>query len=65
MQQKKKIPKYLNKKILDIYGVNNSLHYDFITNYFAILKIHKQPTNTNLFIFKNKYLKLHGFKYNS
>ena len=65
MQQKKKVPKFLKKKIFNINGIVNSLQYDFITNYFAILKSFKTPTHTNLFIFKNKYLKLHGFKYSS
>ena len=65
MQQKKKVPKFLKKKIFNVNGVVNSLQYDFITNYFAILKSFKMPTHTNLFIFKNKYLKLHGFKYSS
>lgn len=65
MQQKKRIPKYLKKKIFEITGITNCIQYDFITNYFAILKQHRQLTHTDLFIFKNKYLKLHGFRYNS
>ena len=65
MQQKKKTPKFLKKKIFEAKGLLNTLQYDFITNYFAILKFYKSNTHTNLFIFKNKYLKLHGFKYKS
>ncbi len=65
MQQKRKIPKFFKKKIFEVNGVKNTLQYDFITNYFSILKKHSQPSHTNLFILKNKYLKLHGFKYNS
>jgi hypothetical protein len=65
MQQKRKIPKYLKKIVFNIGGISNYIQYDFITNYFSILKEHRQPKHTNLFIFKNKFLKLHGFKYNS
>jgi hypothetical protein len=65
MQQKKKTPKYFKKIIFNVDGVTNCIQYDFITNYFSILKDHRKTLNNNLFIFKNKYLKLHGFKYNS
>jgi hypothetical protein len=65
MQQKKKIPEFLRKKIFEVGGLKNVLQYDFITNYFVILKSYRNSMHTNLFIFKNKYLKLHGFKYNS
>lgn len=65
MQQKKKTPKFLKKKIFEAKGLLNSLQYDFITNYFAVLKSYGSSNHSNLFIFKNKYLKLHGFKYKS
>ncbi len=65
MQQKKKIPKFFKKKHFNVMGSENCIQYDFITNYFVILKQYKQQTHTDLFLFKNKYLKLHGFKYNS
>jgi hypothetical protein len=65
MQQKKKIPKVFKRKVFFIKGLKNTIQHDYITNYFIILKQHRQETHTNLFVFKNKYLKLHGFKYNS
>lgn len=65
MQQKKRIPKFFKKKIFNLPGQTNTIQYDFITNYFIILKKSLNPTHTNMFIFKNKFLKLHGFKYNS
>jgi hypothetical protein len=65
MQQKKKIPKYLKRIVFNVEGISNCIQYDFITNYFAILKDYRETTHNNLFIFKNKFLKLHGFKYNS
>ena len=65
MQQKKNIPKFIKKKIFNVVGIKNSIQYDFITNYFVILKNLNYKTHNNIFIFKNKYLKLHGFKYNS
>lgn len=65
MLQKKYIPKFYKKKIFDIQGNTNVIQYDFITNYFIILKKFTHPKHTDLFIFKNKLLKLHGFKYRS
>lgn len=65
MQQKKKVPTFFKKKIFQITGSYNSIQYDFITNYFTLIKKFRNETQTDLFIFKNKYLKLHGFKYNS
>ena len=65
MQQKKKTPKFLKKKIFEAKGLLNSLQYDFITNYFTVFKFYQSINHTNLFIVKNKYLKLHGFKYKS
>jgi hypothetical protein len=65
MQQKKKIPTFFKKKIFEITGAHNCLQYDFITNYFTLIKNFRSEKHTNLFVFKNKYLKLHGFKYNS
>ena len=65
MQQKRKIPKFFKKKIFHSHGITNSIQYDFITNYFIILKKSCHTTHTNLFIFKNKFLKLHGFRYNA
>lgn len=65
MQQKRNIPKFLKKKQLNFNGIENCIQYDFLTNYFCIIKQFNQNTFNNDFIFKNKYLKLHGFKYNS
>lgn len=65
MQQKVKLPKYLKKKNFNIEGITNIIQYDFITNYFIILKSFNKFNHTDFYIFKNKYLKLHGFKYNS
>lgn len=65
MQQKIKLPKYLRKKNFNIEGITNTIQYDFITNYFIILKSFSKFNHTDFYIFKNKYIKLHGFKYNS
>lgn len=65
MQQKKKIPTFFKKKIFNSDSRINTIQYDFITNYFIILKKSTHNTHTNLFIFKNKFLKLHGFRYNA
>jgi len=63
MQQKKKIPKFFTKQIIENNGVTNGIQYDFITNYFIIVKKLRNEEHTNTFIFKNKFLKLHGFRY--
>lgn len=65
MQQKRKIPKFLQKKQLEFSGVENCIQYDFLTNYFCIIKQYNEEIFTNDFVYKNKYLKLHGFKYKS
>lgn len=65
MQRKVKLPKYLKNKHFTVNGITNVIQYDFITNYFIILKSFSKIDHTNLFIFKNKFIKLHGFKYNS
>lgn len=64
MMKKKKIPCFIKKKnFINQYSKNN-VQFDFLTNYFVILKefnhliLHPQD-----FIFKNKYLKLHLFRY--
>ncbi len=65
MQQKKNIPTFFKKKIFNLQGSSNCIQYDFLKNYFIVLKQYSNENHTNLFIFKNKFLKLHGFKYNS
>ena len=65
MQRKIKLPKYLKKKNFNIEGITNSIQFDFITNYFIVLKSFFQFNHTNCCIIKNKYIKLHGFKYKS
>lgn len=65
MQQKKKTPKFLMKKQFSIESLNNCIQFDFITNYFIIIKNYNETYFNELFIFKNMYLKLHDFKYKS
>ena len=65
MQRKVKLPKYLKTKNFVVNGVTNTIQYDFITNYFIVLKSFNKFEHNDCFIFKNKFLKLHGFKYNS
>ena len=63
MQKKKKIPNFIKKKEFKNLNIKNNIQYDFITNYYIILK-NKINTNDNAnFIFKNKFLKLHDFRY--
>lgn len=65
MQQKKKIPKFVKKKIYWNNKLKNNIHYDYITNYFVILKNSIVKAFTQDIIFKNKLLKLHDFRYKS
>lgn len=63
MSIKKKIPKYFLKQTYKIQGLKNIIQYDFITNYFCILKEKNNYIKINNFIFSNKLLKLHNLRY--
>ena len=63
MQQKKNLPNFIKKKKFIIKNIKNNIQYDFITNYYLILKNQKNYSNNANFIFKNKFLKLHDFRY--
>jgi hypothetical protein len=65
MQQKRKIPKFVKKKVYWNNKLKNSIHYDYITNYFVVLKTPVIKTFTQDVIFRNKLLKLHDFRYKS
>lgn len=65
MEFKKKIPKFFSKQIYTSNGILNKIHYDFLTNYFCILKKNKLLTTTHDVIYNNKLLKLHDFRYKS
>lgn len=63
MQQKRNFPKFLKKKIFWNSQIKNNIQYDFITNYFVILKNVNFISNNQEIIFKNRLLKLQGFRY--
>ena len=63
MQKKKKIPNFIKKKEFKNLKIKNNIQYDFISNYYIILKNKINVTDTSNFIFKNKFLKLHDFRY--
>ena len=65
MQQKKNFPKFLKKKTYWNDSVDNSIQYDFLTNYFIILKKYNFITTSKSIIFKNRVLKLNNFRYKS
>ena len=65
MQQKKNFPKFLKKKSYWNESTNNNIQYDFLTNYFIILKKYNFTLNNQSIIFKNKFLKLNNFRYKS
>ena len=63
MQKKKNLPNFIKKKEFKIKNIKNNIQYDFITNYYVILKNTLNTSNSANFIFKNKFLKLHDFRY--
>ena len=63
MQQKRNFPKFLKKKTFWNNQIKNNIQYDFITNYFVILKNVNFISNNQEIIFKNRLLKLQGFRY--
>ncbi len=65
MKVKKKIPKYFFKQSIMFKGVFNNIHFDFLTNYFSILKVNKNKNTINSFIYNNKLIKLNNFRYKS
>jgi len=65
MDKKKKNPNFLKKKSFFNNTLNNHIQYDFLTNYFIILKKKNFLINTDSLIYKNKFLKLNNYKYKS
>jgi hypothetical protein len=63
MSKKKKIPNFFSKNNINIKNVTNNIQLDYITNYFIILKKKDLFINIDNFILKNKFLKLHNFRY--
>lgn len=65
MELRQKIPKFFSKQIYTVNDINNKIQYDFLTNYFCILKKQNSMTLLNKAIYSNKLLKLHDFRYKS
>ena len=64
MKQKKKLPKILKKKALCSDDYNQSIYFDFLTNYFFLFSVRCGYSRSYLDYFnRNKYLKLHDFRY--
>ena len=64
MQQKKKLPKVLKKKTFYNDDYNQHIYFDFLTNYFFFFSIKHDCSNSYLDYFnRNKFLKLHDFRY--
>ena len=65
METKKKTPKFFSRQSLSFKNVNNAIQYDFITNYFCVVKSSKVYEKTNDYVFNNKMLKMHKFRFKS
>lgn len=63
MKSKQNIPPFFAKQIYHNKHASNGVQYDFLTNYFCILKKKKMFTPLNGPIGSNKLLKLHDFRY--
>jgi hypothetical protein len=65
MEIKKKTPKFFSKQIFIFKKIKNSIQYDFITNYFCIIKNCEKYEKINEYLFNNKMLKMNNFRYKS
>jgi len=65
MKQKKKIPSFFSKQIYSANNVLNMIQFDYVTNYFCVLKPNTNTTILNKVISTNRLLKLHDFRYKS
>ena len=65
MKQKKNIPNFFSKQVYTNNKVLNNIQFDYITNYFCVLKKNSSITLLNKIINNNKLLKLHNFRYKS
>jgi hypothetical protein len=63
MSIKKKVPKYFLKQIYKIEAIKSYIQYDYLTNYFCVLKESNGHYKINSFISENKMLKLHNLRY--
>ena len=62
MMHKKQIPPFFLKQTYYDSANTNNIQYDYLTNYFCILK-KKNTIIWNDYIYNNKLLKLHDFRY--
>jgi hypothetical protein len=65
MELKKKTPKFFSYQLFNFNKVNSAIQYDFITNYFSVLKDCISFESINEYIFNNKLLKMHNFRFKS
>lgn len=65
MEIKKKTPKFFSKQIFSFKKIKNAIQYDFITNYFCIIKNTETYEKVNEYLFNNKMLKMNNFRYKS
>jgi hypothetical protein len=65
MQQKKQIPPFFSKQVYSNSQVHNTIQFDYLTNYFCILKNTLRLTVLNKAIYSNKFIKLQDFRYKS
>ena len=65
METKKKTPKFFSRQTVNFKNINNAIQYDFITNYFCVIKASKVYEKTDDYISNNKLLKMHKFRFKS
>lgn len=63
MEIKKNTPKFFDKQIFIFKKIKNAIQYDFLTNYFCVIKHCEAYEKLHDYIFNNKMLKMHNFRY--
>jgi len=63
MEIKKNTPKFFAKQIFIFKKIKNAIQFDFLTNYFCVIKECEAYEKIHDYIFNNKLLKMHNFRY--
>jgi hypothetical protein len=65
MQKKKRLPSFFTKQIYWNTNIMNSIQYDFLTNYFCVIKNDVTTGTLHQNIKTNKLMRLNDFRYKS
>lgn len=65
MELKRKTPKFFSYQLFNFNKTNSAIQYDFVTNYFCVIKNCISFEAINEYILNNKLLKMHNFRFKS